>query len=48
MKRHVWSAHVLGTLLPGWDEATQHGAGPLIAAMRVLVASRFGDEVELP
>lgn len=46
--RNVWSARVLGTLSGDCNAAEQHGAAPLIAAMRVLVASKFGEEIELP
>ena len=38
----VWSANKYGT---GYDE---EGFTPLIAAMRCYVASKLGDEVELP
>lgn len=31
-----------------WGECESIGPTPLIAAMRCLVASRFGDEVEIP
>jgi len=38
----VWSANKYGT---GYDE---EGFTPLIAAMRCYVASKLGDEVEIP
>jgi hypothetical protein len=31
-----------------WDAGVQYGPTPLIAAMRVLVASKLGDEVDIP
>jgi hypothetical protein len=31
-----------------WDEYPHHGPTPLIAAMRCFVASRLGDEVDIP
>jgi len=41
-RRLVWSANKYGT---GYDE---EGFTPLIAAMRCYVASKLGDEVEIP
>jgi hypothetical protein len=40
-------SHYIDEPLPGWQE-DRCGPTPLIAAMRCLVASKFGDEVELP
>jgi hypothetical protein len=31
-----------------WDANVQYGPTPLIAAMRCYVASKLGDEVEVP
>lgn len=39
-----WAA----TIYEGFDELTVEGPTPLIAAMRCYVASRLGDEVEIP
>jgi len=33
---------------PLWLAGKQHGQTPLIAAMRCYVASRFGDEINIP
>lgn len=47
-----WRALVLATLLSsrqgGSESANATGRTPLIAAMRAYVASKYGDEVELP
>lgn len=41
--RAEWVAH-----RPGYRETTWNGPTPLIAAMRCFVASKLGDEVEVP
>jgi hypothetical protein len=50
--RSEWRARIWGTLQTrdqgGNDEATTYGPTPLIAAMRAYVASKLGEEVELP
>lgn len=47
-----WWAEMLGTLLTreqgGHDRSRASGPTALVAAMRAKVASRFGDEVDLP
>jgi hypothetical protein len=43
-----WHARIPGTLHPGWEPAEATGPTPLVAAMRAYVASKFGDEVDLP
>jgi hypothetical protein len=47
-----WRAEMLGTLLSreqgGRDRASATGSTALIAAMRAYVASKYGDEVDLP
>jgi hypothetical protein len=35
-------------LATGWEDDEQYGPTPLIAAMRAFVASKLGDEVEVP
>ena len=43
-----WQA---GSMVAGddnWDAGVQYGPTPLIAAMRCYVASKLGDEVEIP
>lgn len=45
----VWAAGLCYSQDNGWfEKAGQYGPTPLIAAMRAYVASRFGEEVELP
>ena len=47
----LWEAHVQAEFDGGTLEhsiAEAEGPTPLIAAMRAYIASRFGDEVELP
>ncbi len=39
INENVWSANMF------FDEVYQHGETPLIAAMRCIVASKYGDEV---
>lgn len=44
-----WQAHAKYTMpSPPERLATQYGPMPLVAAMRAYVASKFGEEVELP
>lgn len=44
-----WSAYRIATLFEeGFDHEHQHGPTPLIAAMRCYVASKLGDEIEIP
>jgi len=44
MKVLWWSAQFYGTLNP----CEQYGPTPLVAAMRCYVASKLGDEIEVP
>ena len=44
-----WSAYRIATLFEeGFDHEHQHGPTPLIAAMRCFVASKLGDEIDIP
>lgn len=42
----IWSSQIRSAYVDEWIEA--EGATPLIAAMRCYVASKLGDEVEIP
>jgi hypothetical protein len=35
-------------ILSDWYKFKQHGPTPLVAAMRCFVASKLGDEIEIP
>ena len=49
MKQKLWVAYRIVTLFEdGFDHEYQYGPTPLIAAMRCFVASRIGDEVDIP
>lgn len=41
---NIWHTNKQGALCPG----TQYGPTPLIAAMRCYVASKLGDEIDIP
>jgi hypothetical protein len=43
----AWTADIADSV-GGYIEHTESGATPLIAAMRCYVASKLGDEVEIP
>lgn len=43
-----WTAGAKFWIEGGFDEIMEFGPTPLIAAMRAFVASKLGDEVELP
>ena len=49
-KAEEWQGHVeLFTYYEEWrDEGSSDGSTPLIAAMRAIVASKLGDEVDVP
>lgn len=43
-----WKARMVRKVSDGWASDYGIGSSPLIAAMRCYVASRLGDEVEIP
>lgn len=43
-----WCAYFLGTLFDDNEGFYRRGTTPLVAAMRCYVASKLGDEVEIP
>ncbi len=43
-----WTAVHTKLTTEGWEDKKQDGETPLIAAMRCYVASKLGDEIEIP
>ena len=43
-----WKAEICRFNSLTWERTTEYGETPLIAAMRCYVASKLGDEVEVP